>query len=599
MPTAIRSYQNDDRKYAKTKDVFLKRKEMVLEKDISEHNREQLILWRTFWIRNIHRFILDAMEVKLYPFQIIWVYLMQISPLFVAICSRTASKSFLLGCFSVARSILYPGLSTIIAATTKEQAGRIISKKITWLYNNSPLCQAEIKSLTANNNLYECVFHNGSTITVVAANEGALGNRCNDLIIDEYAQVDKTTVDEILKPFLFPWQAPYLQNSEYENLIEPIRLYYISSAWYANEWWKKTADNIAKQMAEGKPAGFFATDFLCSLKHNLKTVQQIEDEKRDNASFDMQYGNIPGRENLNSFFQANMFKRNIRRAFYPIRKLDYGLKKNPFNIPKSDTEIRILGIDLSARKSQHNDNSVIACIKLEPSKNGYERSLLYLESSQGEDHITQASRIKDIYYDFQADYIVMDIANVGIDMFVDLSMPYYNEERGINVPAFTVMNRLEISPKAREDLRGKTRALASALPIVFPISGTDDLNTDIHVAFRSSLQKKLWNFLVDDIEAEDFLIKHVKEFTNSADDTIRTFMLHPFVQMNLFLSETLNLEYIPRGNNIKLDEGTGRKDRYSAVSYANYFCSILDKDILKEEDASDEWSVISGLTQVW
>jgi hypothetical protein len=595
MATSPRPYQNDYRKDSKTQDIFRKRKDMVLEKDISEKKKEQLILWTTFWRRNIARFITDAMQINLFPFQIIWIHLMEISPLFVAICSRTASKSFLLGVFCTARSILYPGLSTIIAATTKDQAGRIISKKITWLRDNSPLCAAEIKTLTDNNNKYECVFHNGSVITVVAANEGALGNRCNDLIIDEYAQVDKSVVDEILKPFLFPRQTAFSQNPEYADLIEPIRIYYISSAWYANDWWYKTALYVIKQMVEGKEAGFFATDYLSSIKHNLKTVQQIEDEKKENASFDMQYGNIPGKVNQNSYFQAGMFKRNIHKAFYPVRKQDIPLKKNLFALPKMSNEIRILGIDLATKASKSNDNSVISCIILRPSKIGYERRLVYMESSHGVNHIIQAGRIKDIWYDFQADYIAMDMRNIGGDIFVDLSLPYFNEERGIQMPAFTVMDIPEIEQKVKDEMRENTMG-ANALPNIFPVTGSLSLNSDMHVNFRSSLQKKLWSFLVSEVDGEDFLMKNNKEILNQQDDGIKSYLIHPFVQVSLLINEALNLELQIVNSNIKLVEGSGRKDRYMSVVMANYLASIFDKQLLRENEDVDDWSILESLT---
>jgi len=599
LATSPRPYQDDYRKDSKSKDIYKKRKTMVLEKDISEQNIEQIKLWTTFWRRNIHRFIIDVMGVPLFPYQIIWVYLMQISPLFVGICSRTASKSWIVAAFSTARCILYPGLSIIIAATTKAQAGLIISKKISEFKIKSPVIDAEIIGITANNNLYEARFKNGSIITVVAANEGALGNRCNDLIIDEYAIANKEVVDKILKPFLFPRQIPFVVDhpNEYADYIEPIRTCYISSAWYANEWWYKTALFVAKQMVEDKPAGFFATDFMSSIKHNLKTIDQIQTEKTENAAFDMQYGNIPGKENANAYFTSDMFKRTIQKAFYPVRRVDYTKKTNPFAIPRTDSEIRIMGIDLASRSAAANDNSIISCARLLPSKRGYERKLVYMESSHGADHIEQANRIKDIWYDFKADWICMDVANIGVDVFVDLSMPYFNEERGIQMPAFTVMNRAEIAQKTRDELIEKTRG-TNALPIIFPISGTSELNSDINVAFRSSLQKKLWSFLIDDIEAEEFLIRNSKEyFLDTKDSTIQSFMLHPYFQVNLFLSECLNLEMKMVNSLVKLDEGNGRKDRFSSVSYLNFLCSIFDKDLLREDSEEDDWSIIAGLTQ--
>lgn len=591
MTSSVRPFENDYRKDSKTQDVFRKRKTMVTEKEISEHRTQQIILWNTFWRRNIHRFIIDAMGIPLHPFQIIWVYLMSISPFFVAICSRAASKSFILACYSVARSILYPGNITLIAASTIKQAGLIVSNKVTYLRDNSVLCQMEIKNITANNNLYEVSFYNGSKIVVVAANEGSRGWRSNDLIIDEYAICDKQIIDEVLKPTLFPRQTPYLQKEEYSHLIEPVRSYYISSARYVHDTWYKTAKLAMKGMLEGSGAGFFATDYLTTIKHSLKTKEQIEEERRDNAAFSLEYENIPGKSNVNSFYQIGQFKRTIRKAFYPVRPQDYPLKKNPFGIDKIEDEIRIIGLDFASRGGKANDNSVLSCIRLIPTKKGYERSCVYMESSHGANHNIQAKRIKDVFFDFQCDYLAMDIQQIGISIFDSLSEPYFNEEKGKQFPAFTVMDLPEIGDALKEDLIKHTLAI-NAIPVIFPISASANSNTEMHTYMRASLQKKLWSWLIDDVEGERFLVKTVKEYFSHDDDAIRAWLLHPYVQTNLFISETINLEMKLSGSNIKLVEGSGRKDRYSSILYANALASILDKTLLKENDDGDEWEKV-------
>jgi hypothetical protein len=45
------------------------------------------------------------------------------------------------------------------------------------------------------------------------------------------------------------------------------------------------------------------------------------------------------------------------------------------------------------------------------------------------------------------------------------------------------------------------------------------------------------------------------------------------------------------GGNIKLVEPVGgRKDRYTSLSYGNYYVSLLDLELLKEtENDSDDW----------
>jgi hypothetical protein len=604
MAKVSRPFQDDYRKDCKTDDIIRQRKQMVTSREISIEKREKIILWNTFYRRNIFVFIQDVLKIKLYPFQIIWIYLMSISPLFVAICSRASSKSFIVAVFVVARSILYPGLVTVVAAVTKQQSGRIIKDKVQWIYNNSEMCKAEIIKITANNNTYEAIFRNGSIMSVVAANEGALGSRCNDLIIDEYAKMDKEVLDNILKPFLIPRQAPFRLKEEYKNISEPVRLYYISSAWYVSEWWYKTAMVIAQSSVEGKSAGFFATDFLTTLKHGLKSMQQMEDEKRDNVAFDIQYGNIPGDSNASAFYPIGFFKRTIQKAFYPLKREEYSLAKNnplksPFDIPRVAGEIRIMGVDIATRMASQNDNSVTSCIRLIPTTKGFARNLVYMESSHGVNGIIQANRIKEIWYWFGADGgIAMDVAQAGSVLFDSLSSPYYHEEIDKQLPAFTVMDIPEIEQKTKDEFRSRTLGI-NAIPIIYPISGNASLNTDMHIGFRASLQKHLWSFLIDTDEAEDFLIRTQKDFFSAEDSAMQSFLLHPYMQTSLFISETVNLSWEKNKNNenIKLDEGSGRKDRYSSVSMANYLASIYDKNLLKEEDdSSDDWSSIYGAT---
>jgi hypothetical protein len=599
VATSPRPYQNDYAKDCKTDDIFRQRKSMVLERDISAYKREKFIEWNTFFRKNIFVFIIDVMKIKLYPFQIIWVYLMSISPLFVAICSRASSKSFIVAVFVVARSILYPGLQTIVAAVTKFQAGLLIRSKVQYLYDNSDIVRSEIVKITSNYNTYECVFRNGSKISVVAANEGALGSRCNDLVIDEFAKMDKPVIDNILKPFLIPRQTPFSKKPEYMDIVEPVRTYYISSSWYKTEWWYKTAIIVAKSMIDGRGAGFFCCDFQITLRHNLKTKEQIEDEKRDNIAFDMQYGNVPGNSSSSAYYPITFFKRTIHKSFYPLRREDYGLKKNPFDIPRAAGEIRLMGVDIATRVSSQNDNSVISCVRLVPTKRGYERSLVYMESSHGANAIIQGNRIKEVWYWFGADEIALDVAGPGITVYDSMSSPYFNEELDKQFPAFTVIDSLDIDQKIIDELKERTIAI-NAIPIIFPISGNSTLNSNMHMAFRSVLQKKMWKFLVDEEEAEDFLLKTQKDFFNAEDSSFRAYLLSSYYQTSAFINESVNLSTTQMLNqNIKLDEGSGRKDRYMSVCMANYVASLLDKNLLKEEDTGDDWDIISSLTQVW
>jgi hypothetical protein len=374
----------------------------------------------------------------------------------------------------------------------------------------------------------------------------------------------------------------------------------ISSAWFKTEWWFKDTIATIKLLLDGKNAGFFATDYLTCVKHGIKTKRQIETEraKSDPISFAMEYENIPSGQSGRAYYKLNMFKRNIKKAFYPLRTDMYTAKKNIYSIPKIPDELRIVACDVATRANKMNDNSVFACIRLLPTHKGYQRQLVYMESSHGANTVLQALRAKDIFYDFGADFLVLDLAQAGISLFDTMSSITRNEERGIEYPAFTVMEALDIDDKVREELFNRTLAV-NALPVVYPISGTLKLNSEMAVAFRNSLQKRMWEFLITDSEAEDYLIKTNKEYIETKDDmSLKTFLLHPYVQTNLFVSECINLEMQMLGGNIKLVEPTSMlKDRYTVIAYANWLVSQLDRDLLKEVDNQDDFQELLALTQ--
>jgi len=601
MPTSPRAFQDSYRKDSKTQDIFRKRKNMVLSKDIEAERRENYILWNTFFRRNIHRFIEQVLGIKLFPYQIIWIYLMSISDVFISICSRAAAKSFIAALFCLAKGILYPGSEIIISASTLKQSSLILTNKITTLRDMSPVLQREIASIVSSQNDNRCILQNGSVIKVVASNEGARGNRATMLLMDEFILLDKEVVDSVLTPFLYVRQAPFMLKQEYQDYPqEEPQTISISSAGFKSHWSWRYIVNTIKGMVNGKRFGFFATDYLVSIKSGIKTQAQIDAERRnsDPETFSREYENLYSGESGKSYFKVSLFDRKIKRAFYPLRQDLVGGKKNPYALQKAQDEIRVISYDVAARQNKANDNSVLSCIRLIPTHKGYKRSVPYMESSHGANVVSQALRLKEVFYDFQADYIVLDIQQNGIGIYDTMSSITTNEERGIEYPAFGVMEHNSISEEVRNELRDRCLGV-NPLPVVYPISASAKLNSEIAVAFRSALQKKLFDFLVSDIDADDYLTRTNKEFLE-VETSLRPWFLHPHVQTNLLIQECVNLELNVLNGMIKLTEGTGRKDRYTCVSYANYFVSeVLDRELLKQGDNTDEWSVIQSISLVY
>jgi hypothetical protein len=268
------------------------------------------------------------------------------------------------------------------------------------LRTDYPNIAREIKEFHNVENKRQCTLHNGSTIKVVACRDSGKGERATFIIGEEFRIMVKSRYDEIVRPFAYARQTPYLKipefnykknpdNKNLKYLIEEPREVLISSAYYKGEWWYAETLAKIKMMLRGESAGFIAFDYLIAIEHNIKTENLIQREREtmDEITFQQEYENIPFGENENSYFKLDMFKniRVIKKAFYPLRKDEIvGLKKiNPHDIKRIDGEIRVISVDCSSRKNKNNDNTIITCIRLLPTNKGYIREFCYMESHQG------------------------------------------------------------------------------------------------------------------------------------------------------------------------------------------------------------------------
>ena len=596
MPS-YNNFRNAKARNTDSDDIF-KKPPIRLSNDITEERKERLIEWITFYRRNVHRFVEHYLGIKLYPYQIMWIYLMGISDSFVAICSRGTAKTWLVGVLACARAILYPNSEVVAVSSTKAQAGLII-QKISALQKDHPNLAREIDKIVTNMNLWEVTFHNGSSIRVVASRDSSRGQRSTFIIYEEFRLIDKEVLDAVIRPTKYIRQTPYLHKEEYKDLGEEPKEVFISSAYHKGLWWFDETKKNIRAMLKGENVFFIALDYLLCIKHHIKTKRQIEDErsKMDEITALEEYDNIPWGESSDAYFKLKMFERvrKVSKAFYPQNPSTYNTKRNPYNIPKSEGEMRILTCDIAQRAGVTNDLSISSCIRLLPTTKGYFRELVYLESKSGKNSIVQALRVKQLWHDFEADFIVIDIASAGIAVFDSLSQVTKDEERDIEYPAMTVFPHESLDEKVIEDLVKNHTLGINALPIIYPISATAKLNSQIAVDFRDKLQKKMWGFLYDQNKAEDYLISssYSKEYLED-----QTLFISPYVQTDLLVNECINLSATWSLGNIKLTEPSGgRKDRYSSVSYGNYFISFFDHDLIKDEDMSDDFDYLLSMVQ--
>ena len=339
----------------------------------SESNVDHFLLWMTFFRRNLHRFAMDYLGVKLHLYQIIMLYMMGINNFIVVIASRASAKSFIIALYACCRCILYPNSMIVLSSATKGQSKLLVSEKIQKeLMTISPILRKEILKVKDNQNEVIVYFRNHSTITVVPASENGRGYRSNVIVREEFRQIKKSIDDSILSPFQIIRQAPYMKDDFYTNieeLEEETIDIYISSSWFDNgHWMWEIVDQAYDSMLKGKDSCLLAFDESIAIKHKIKTMRyfQTEKKKQDPITWQLEFMNARLKENQFAFFTYSMLQQNqrIKKPFYPRTILDFKMnKKNPYDIPKQKGEIRIVACDMAFIENKNNDNSYHTSLK--------------------------------------------------------------------------------------------------------------------------------------------------------------------------------------------------------------------------------------------
>lgn len=573
----------------------------------NKNNFERIIDYVTFYRRNIPVFVEHYLKIPLHWYQIIWLYLLNMYISVVIIAGRASAKSFVIAIFSCAKCILYPNTKVVIASGSKKQASLIVKEKIQKeLMPKSENLRREIETIKTSTNDIEVVFRNGSSIVVVVGGEGALGYRSTVLIFEEFKRIPKYIVDKVLKPFQMTRPSQFRTNEECEKygvkykendefLEEAVNIY-ISSAAPTSHWMGKLLKDTVSSKYGDNSACMLATDYSIALKHAIKTRAQLIEAKRctDPITWREEYENEMLREGANSYFTYGLLTKNQtnKKAFYPRRYEDVRNKhKNPYSIPKQPGEIRILACDMAfIERSNKNDNSCFTCIRALPEsmtytsenidgkvvevKNGYRRIVPYIEANPGSDVDKQAIRIKQLYYDFEADYCILDTRNGGILTYDRLAKILYDESRDCEYPAWRCMNDKDIAKRVN---------VAGAVENVFTINASQKLNNDIAIALRGTLESHMIDLLVNLDEAKDILESHIPEYTSTPDADVAVFYERPYLETQALINEMMSLEYTRNeqtGIITLFETGSNTKDRYVSLAYGNYFIGLLEQDLV-------------------
>lgn len=560
--------------------------------------------WITFWRKNIELYIYYVMQLRSFPYQMFAYSVMNDSTTYVEVSTRGASKTFKAIAYASAMSLLYPGFKTIVGSVTKSQAeqdfsetfrGEICGKfspYMKWLVQNGYITWKEIDKG------YEVTFWNGSTMLFCPVIDSSRGAHGNLLIIEECRLIKKTNVDSIMVPMHTQRQPIYKTRPEYvmrRDLDEPVQIIYITSNRFANEWFNTLYNRTFQSYFKDKlnKHRVFNADIFLAIKYGLKSKEWLIAQKNgmDELNYRMELLNETCGEADNAYFTLEQFQKNqvLRNSFVPPNTQQF-MNCSIKNRKKKSDEIRTIYIDFAFASSfkggSENDTTSIGCSAIVRKDSKFLRYNEHMETYGGSQSELVLRRIRELYFDYDANYIILDLRNGGELMYLELTKEYIHPERPYdrwNSHGFTVAVEKEyhtVSEGKLADLRAKTID-KQAIPCIIPITATPELNSMMWQDLSLRLRNEEIRLLIDDLEYQQLTLDDKEYLSLTSEEKAQQRLA--YIQTALMINEAINLSQEWRGGLLRLTEpNTGYKDRIVSYAYNNL---IQTKIITKMEQS--------------
>ena len=289
-------------------------------------------------------------------------------------------------------------------------------------------------------------------------------------------------------------------------------------------------------------------------------------------------------ENEDSFFEVKSFKENqvLNKCFRPPTTKDIYSGKPLSMKDKEPSEIRLIIADLAFTgtiSKEKNDHTVFMCMSLKWKDFRFERQVNYIETRPGGGADKVVLRLKELYYDYQADYIIFDNRSGGEAVYDFLSGKTEHPERGRiwNSSGFTVVRDmdLQVVPSAKIDELTRRTIDKNAIPCLISFIGTSELNSQAWQSLEKQLETNNIKFLLPSSEIQTEL-EDSGQFFEMTSDELAEYLI-PYIQTEELINECINLTPEYKNGLVRLTEPrNGFKDRAVVLAYGNLIAEKLD-----------------------
>jgi hypothetical protein len=316
--------------------------------------------------------------------------------------------------------------------------------------------------------------------------------------------------------------------------------------------------------------------YQLSIKEGLLSAEQVADEMSESdfneISWKMEMETLWFGSSESCYFNFEDLDKN-RKIVQPIYPKPYYqmLGNNKLKYPiKANGEKRILTMDIAVMGGSKNDATAIFIIQLIPTMNHqYIRNIVYAETMEGAHTFDQALKVRQMYSDFDIDYIVMDTYGVGIGVFDNLVQEQVDNDRNEVYPAWSCINDENMALRCKDK---------DAPKIIYSIKANQQFNSDCAVWLRDGIKRGKVKLLVNEYDGRDWLNSY-KQYRDMSSEKQLIFEI-PYYQTTALINELINLDYENKDGKIKISEQSGmRKDRYSSCAYGYYVSIELEREL--------------------
>jgi hypothetical protein len=403
---------------------------------------------------------------------------------------------------------------------------------------------------------------------------------------------------------------PYASNPKWKAYAqkESNKEIFLSSIGTPSEWSYRDFVNACGFIAAGdKSYNVMSLPYQFGLETGIIDrafiERQIREEKADPQSFQMEMEVIPYGESEYAMFTFDEMNsaRKLRVPLVPITNDEYveysgRVEKSPFYRRKLPTEVRVAVMDIAVSSAKNSDNTVIMVFSLFENNTKkdalyYDKELSFIETMNGVELDKQVLRIKQVFYDLECDYIVIDgNAALGINAF-DICAQVTNDYfRNIKYPAW---KEHPMSPSFDRP------SVKDAQPVLYGIktagANSGDLQYSMLIKSKLNLERGRLRLLASEDDIEEELNKRFGfAALKSSNDAYQTnkarAMIMPFINTTHLIDESIKTQVVRSQTGrimFKEDKTTSRKDRVITMIYGIYFISLLEDNLQHKTPSYD------------